>query len=41
MKYNSQLLTSYSKVYKGVVPNEICDQTVKEMDNLQYQEHYQ
>ena len=25
--------------YKGVVSNEICDQTVKEMDSIEFQEH--
>ena len=32
-------LMYYAKVYRGVVSNEICDQTVKEMDTLEFQQH--
>ena len=29
----------YTKLYKRVVPHEICDQTIKEMDTIEFQEH--
>ena len=32
-------LMYYAKLYRGVVSNEICDQTVKEMDTLEFQQH--
>jgi len=32
-------LMYYAKLYRGVVPHKICDQTVSEMDTLQFQEH--
>ena len=32
-------LMYYTKLYKGVVPHEICDQTIKEMDTIEFQEH--
>ena len=32
-------LMHYAKLYRGVVSDEICDQTVKEMDTLEFQEH--
>jgi len=32
-------LMYYAKLYRGVVPHEICDQTVKEMDTLEFQQH--
>jgi len=32
-------LKDYVKLYKSVVPADVCDQTVKEMDNIEFQEH--
>ena len=32
-------LRYYVSLFKGVVPNEICEQTVSEMDNIEFQEH--
>ena len=32
-------LKYYISLYKNVVPNEICDQTVKEMDTIEFKEH--
>ena len=30
---------AFSKLYKSVVPNDLCDRTVSEMDNLKFHEH--
>lgn len=32
-------LMHYAKLYRGVVSDEICDQTVKEMNTLEFKEH--
>ena len=32
-------LMHYAKLYRGVVPDEICAKTVSEMDSLEFQEH--
>ena len=32
-------LMYYAKLYRGVVSNEICDQTVKEMYTLEFEQH--
>ena len=32
-------LMYYTKLYRGVVPDEICEQTVKEMDTIEFKEH--
>ena len=30
---------AFSKLYKSVVPNDLCEKTVSEMDNLKFHEH--
>ena len=30
---------AFSKLYKSVVPNDLCDKTVSEMNNLKFHEH--
>ena len=30
---------AFSKLYKSVVPNDLCNRTVSEMDNLKFHEH--
>ena len=32
-------LMYYAKLYRGVVPDEICEQTLKEMDTIEFKEH--